>query len=69
MQWHPEGDEIAFWKNDEDHQAVSYTMNDDAPSAFSNQRLEVRVEGANCEDGDRPFAEMRAWFDNVYIQP
>ena len=69
MQWHPETDEVTFWKNDEERHAVSYDMNDDERSVFSNQRLEVRVEGANCEEGERPYAEMRAIFDNVFIQP
>lgn len=69
MQWHPETNEVSFWKNDEDRHVVFYDMHDDELSAFSNQRLEVRVEGANCEEGERPFAEMRALFDNVFIQP
>ncbi len=68
MQWHDETNEVSFWKNDEDRQVVAYDVSDDDPSVFSNQRLEVRVEGANCEVGDRPFAEMRALFDNVYVK-
>jgi hypothetical protein len=69
MQWHPETTEMSFWKNDDDRQMVSYDLNDDELSNFSNQRLEVRVEAANCEAGERPFAEMRVSFDNVMIRP
>ena len=69
MQWHPETTEVSFWKNDDHREMVSYDLNDDELSNFSNQRLEVRVEAANCEAGERPFAEMRASFDNVMIDP
>ncbi len=68
MQLHAETNEVSFWKNDEDRQVVDYDMNDNEPSVFSNQRLEVRVEGANCEAGDRSFAEMRALLDNVFVK-
>ena len=69
MQWHPDTTEVSFWKNDDHREIVSYDLNDEELSNFSNQRLEVRVEAANCEAGERPFAEMRAAFDNVMIDP
>ena len=69
MQWHPDTTEVSFWKNDDHREIVSYDLNDEELSNFSNQRLEVRVEAANCEAGERPFAEMRVAFDNVMIDP
>ncbi len=72
MQWHPETNSVSFWKNnkhEEMTEEITYTEDDAALSVFSNQRLELRSEAANCTAGERPYAAIKARFDNVYVHP
>lgn len=66
MQWEPERDTVAFWKN-QDIQSITYTQEDATPAVSDNKRLELRVEAGNCT-GQQTVAEMTALVDQVKVQ-
>ncbi len=67
MQWFPETDTMAFWRDGSTPQVVRYEQNDSRPSILPSRRLEIRVEAANCTSGEPAFAELKAYYDNVLV--
>ncbi len=67
MQWLPETDRVTFWRDNKTHQILEYNLDDTRQSIIPTRRLEIRVEAADCTQTKRPFAEMKAYFDNVFV--
>lgn len=66
MEWQEAINTVSFWKNDQESD-LSYSFSPAGESVLMNNRLEVRVEGANCTVGES-FATMKTIFDNVEVK-
>jgi hypothetical protein len=65
--WDPTRNRVNVRKNSEPVQRLVYPPTNAVPPVNRSKRLEVRVDAANCQVGARPFAEIGAFFDNVFV--
>lgn len=67
--WVPTTNRVNVQKDSNPVLSLVYPPANELPPVNVSKRLEVRVDAANCTVGPRPFAEMGAFFDNVFVNP
>lgn len=68
--WDPANDQFIFQKAKEPEMLVPYAVADANPPGTlngGNKRLEVQNILANCTDVSRPWGQIEAFFDNIYV--
>ncbi len=66
IEWQADINAVSFWKNDQELN-LTYGFTPSGDPVLMNNRLEVRVEAANCTAGES-FATMKTIFDNVEVK-
>lgn len=68
MNWDPAGNKVDFQKNAEAIRSVSYTLPDSMPPVNGFGSIEVVGFAANCTSGEARLADVKATFDNVFVE-
>lgn len=75
LSWDPTNKQVDFQKDDEPAQSLAYAtppfniVNDANPPSTVLKTLEARGQVANCTESPRPFAEIKALFDSIVVNP
>jgi hypothetical protein len=67
--WDAAANEFVFQLNGGAVQTIGYTLSDIDPPSGGFKDLEVRGDVANCTAAPRPFGEITASFDDVFVNP